>query len=127
MKTDCLLAASLVLGPGPSRAGGAAAADGEPVHRHGGTPARLRRGGPAPAARRVSEAEFIRMSRPARHRDPGRAQPEKYDELHVKGAINLSFPDISFESLQPGIPGQEDAHPDLLQRQLPRGSPPPSR
>ena len=50
-------------------------------------------------ARRVSEAEFIRMSRQpgtvvldARSRD-------KYDELHVKGAINLSFPDITFESL----------------------------
>jgi hypothetical protein len=49
--------------------------------------------------RRVSETEFIRMSR-----QPGTVildarSREKYDELHVKGAINLSFPDISYESL----------------------------
>ena len=29
---------------------------------------------------------------------------EKYDELHVKGAINLSFPDIAIESLARVIP-----------------------
>jgi phage shock protein E len=58
-------------------------------------------------ARRVSEAEFIRMSRQpgtvildARSRD-------KYDELHVKGAINLSFPDISFESLGRVLPDKK--------------------
>lgn len=56
------------------------------------------------AARRVSEAEFIRMSR-----EPGTVvldarSREKYDELHVKGAINLSFPDIAVESLQRTIP-----------------------
>src|SRR5262249_13159745 len=43
--------------------------------------------------RRVSEAEFIRMSR-----EPGTVvldarSRQKFDELHVKGAINLSFPD----------------------------------
>jgi phage shock protein E len=56
------------------------------------------------AARRVSEAEFIRMSR-----EPGTVildarSREKYDELHVKGAINLSFPDIAISTLEAAIP-----------------------
>ena len=29
---------------------------------------------------------------------------ERYDELHVKGALNLSFPDIAVESLARTIP-----------------------
>src|SRR4029453_13496473 len=29
---------------------------------------------------------------------------EKYDELHVKGAVNLSFPDIAIESLNRALP-----------------------
>ena len=54
--------------------------------------------------RRVSEAEFIRMSR-----EPGTVvldarSREKFDELHVKGAINLPFPDIAIESLKATIP-----------------------
>ncbi|HEY3076216.1 MAG TPA: rhodanese-like domain-containing protein [Burkholderiales bacterium] len=56
------------------------------------------------AARRVSEAEFSRMSR-----EPGTVildarSREKYDELHVKGAVNLSFPDIAVETLRATIP-----------------------
>ena len=56
------------------------------------------------ATRRVAEAEFIRMSR-----EPGTVildarSREKYDELHVKGAINLSFPDIAVETLRSAIP-----------------------
>jgi len=56
---------------------------------------------------RVSEAEFIRMSR-----QPGTVvldarSREKYDELHVKGAINLSFPDISFETLNKLLPDKK--------------------
>ena len=56
------------------------------------------------AIRRVSEAEFIRMSR-----EPGTVildarSREKFDELHVKGAINLSFPDIAVETLRAAIP-----------------------
>ena len=55
-------------------------------------------------ARRLSEEEFIRMSR-----EPGviildARSKEKYDELHIKGAINLSFPDITIESLKQTIP-----------------------
>ena len=50
-------------------------------------------------ARRVSEEEFIRMSR-----EPGTLvldarSRDKYDELHVKGAINLPFPDIAVEAM----------------------------
>ena len=56
------------------------------------------------AARRVSEEDFIRMSR-----EPGTMildarSRERYDELHVKDAINLSFPDIAVESLKSAIP-----------------------
>jgi phage shock protein E len=55
-------------------------------------------------ARRLSEEEFIRMSR-----EPGviildARSKEKYDELHLKGAINLSFPNITIESLNQTIP-----------------------
>ena len=56
---------------------------------------------------RVSEAEFIRMSR-----QPGTVvldarSREKYDGLHVKGAINLSFPDISYETLNKVLPDKK--------------------
>jgi hypothetical protein len=42
--------------------------------------------------RRLSEDDFIRMS------------TQKFDELHVLGAINLSFPDIAVESLKRTFP-----------------------
>jgi hypothetical protein len=56
------------------------------------------------AARRVSEDEFLKMMD-----EPGTVvldarSREKYDELHVRGAINLSFPDIAVESLKRTIP-----------------------
>jgi phage shock protein E len=55
-------------------------------------------------ARRVSEAEFIGLSR-----EPGTVildarSGEKYRELHVRNAVNLSFPDITVESLRRIIP-----------------------
>lgn len=55
-------------------------------------------------SRRVTEEDFIRMSR-----DPGTIildarSREKYDLLHIKGAINLSFPDITVESLSQVLP-----------------------
>ena len=58
-------------------------------------------------SRRVSEEEFARMSR-----EPGTIvldarSKEKYDELHVKQAINLSFPDIAIESLKKTIPDKK--------------------
>lgn len=54
--------------------------------------------------RRLSEADFIRMSR-----EPGiivldARSREKYDELHIKGAVNLSFPDIAVDSLNRFFP-----------------------
>ena len=56
------------------------------------------------AERRLSEDDFIRMSR-----EPGTVildarSKQKFDELHIKGAINLSFPDIAVESLKQTFP-----------------------
>jgi hypothetical protein len=53
---------------------------------------------------RLSEAEFIRMSgQPGTIVLDARSR-QKYDELHLKGAINLSFPDIASESLERTLP-----------------------
>ena len=54
--------------------------------------------------RRLSEGEFLRLSR-----EPGTIvldarSREKYDELHVAGAINLSFPDIAVDTLRRTLP-----------------------
>ena len=59
------------------------------------------------AQRRVSEAEFIRISR-----EPGvivldARSKAKFDELHVEGAINLSFPDIAVASLAEALPDRD--------------------
>jgi phage shock protein E len=56
------------------------------------------------AKRRLTEEDFLRMSR-----EPGTIvldarSRDKYDLLHVRGAINLSFPDIDVESLQRTLP-----------------------
>ena len=54
--------------------------------------------------RRVTEDEFIRMARiPGTVVLDARSR-EKYDELHIKGAVNLSFPDITVESLRSLLP-----------------------
>lgn len=55
-------------------------------------------------SRRLTEAEFIRMSG-----EPGTIvldarSKEKYDLLHIQGAINLSFPDIAVDSLKKTLP-----------------------
>lgn len=55
-------------------------------------------------SRRLSEAEFIGLSR-----EPGTTildarSRQMYDELHVKGAINLSFADIASDSLERTLP-----------------------
>ena len=54
--------------------------------------------------RRVSDEEFLRLSR-----EPGAVildarSSEKFRELHVKGAVNLSFPDFTAASLRAAIP-----------------------
>ena len=53
---------------------------------------------------RLTEAEFLKMSR-----EPGTIvldarSREKFDLLHIKGAINLSFPDIAIETLAQVLP-----------------------
>jgi phage shock protein E len=54
--------------------------------------------------RRLTEDDFIRMSK-----EPGviildaRSQ-RRYDELHIRGAVNLSFPDITVDSLAELLP-----------------------
>lgn len=55
-------------------------------------------------ARRLSEEGFVRMSS-----EPGTVildarSKQKFDELHISGAINLSFPDIAVESLKQTFP-----------------------
>jgi len=55
-------------------------------------------------SRRISEEDFVRMSE-----EPGTVildarSRAKYDELHIRGAINLSFPDITIDSLKETIP-----------------------
>ena len=53
---------------------------------------------------RVTEDEFLRMSA-----EPGTIvldarSRDKYDALHVRGALNLDFSDIAVESLRESIP-----------------------
>ena len=55
-------------------------------------------------SRRLTEDEFIRMSRlPGTVVLDARSR-EKFEELHVKGAVHLSFPDIAIESLDRLLP-----------------------
>ena len=56
--------------------------------------------------RRISESEFMRMGR-----EPGTIvldarSTEKFREMHVAGAINLSFPDLTAASLARVIPNK---------------------
>jgi rhodanese-related sulfurtransferase len=55
-------------------------------------------------SRRLTEEDFIKISL-----EPGvivldARSKQKYDELHVAGAINLSFPDITVASLESNLP-----------------------
>jgi hypothetical protein len=57
--------------------------------------------------RRLTEEQFIRMSA-----EPGTVvldarSKERFDELHVKGALHLSFPDIAVESLARLLPDKD--------------------
>ena len=54
--------------------------------------------------RRISQEEFLRMSRETGTLVLDARSQDKYDRLHVKGAMNLSFPDIAIESLRKAIP-----------------------
>jgi hypothetical protein len=56
------------------------------------------------ATRRVSEEEFMRMSSEPDTIVLDARSREKYEELHVTGAISLAFSDIAVESLARTIP-----------------------
>lgn len=56
------------------------------------------------AERRVAEAEFLRMSRERGTIVLDARSAALYQMLHVKGAINLSFPDIAIDSLARTLP-----------------------
>jgi len=56
------------------------------------------------ATRRLSEEEFLRMSRGPDTVVLDARSTEKYDELHVRGAVHLGFPDITADSLRRVIP-----------------------
>ena len=55
-------------------------------------------------SRRLTEDDFIRMSRAPGTIILDARSREKYNELHIKGAINLSFPDITVDSLKSTLP-----------------------
>lgn len=55
-------------------------------------------------SRRLTEDEFIRFSREPETVILDARSKEKYDELHIKGSINLSFPDITVDSLDRLLP-----------------------
>ena len=48
---------------------------------------------------RLTEAEFIKMSREPNTIILDARSAQKYAELHIKKAVNLSFPDITVDSL----------------------------
>ena len=54
--------------------------------------------------RRLTEEDFIKMSKGAGVIVLDARSKQKYDELHIKGAVNLSFPDITVESLARTLP-----------------------
>ena len=58
-------------------------------------------------SRRVSEEEFLKMMA-----EPGTIvldarSAQRYAQLHVRGAVNLSFPDIAVEALAQAIPDKD--------------------
>ena len=58
-------------------------------------------------SRRISEEEFLRLQA-----EPGTIvldarSAQRFGELHVRGAVNLSFPDITVESLAALIPDKD--------------------
>lgn len=55
-------------------------------------------------SRRLREEEFIKMSQEPDVIVLDARSKEKYDELHIAGAVNISFPDITVESLQRKLP-----------------------
>jgi len=58
-------------------------------------------------SRRIAEEDFIRMSREAGTIVLDARSRERFEELHIKGALNLSFPDIAVESLKKALPDKK--------------------
>lgn len=58
-------------------------------------------------SRRVTEAEFVRMAADNRTVILDARSGQKFDLLHVKGAKNLSFPDMTAEELAKVIPSKD--------------------
>lgn len=56
--------------------------------------------------RRLTEDEFIAMSKEQGVIILDARSKEKFDELHIKGAVNLSFPDITVNSLATLFPNK---------------------
>jgi phage shock protein E len=56
---------------------------------------------------RLSEEEFLRMSREPDTVVLDARSTEKYAELHVRGAVHLSFSDITADSLRRVIPSRD--------------------
>lgn len=58
-------------------------------------------------SRRLTEDQFIEMSKQEGVVVLDARSQDKYDLLHVKGAINLNFSDITVESLQKVLPDKD--------------------
>ena len=56
---------------------------------------------------RVTEAEFLKMAAEPNTIVLDARSREKYDLLHIRGAVNLSFPDIAIESLAKLLPDKK--------------------
>ena len=56
------------------------------------------------ATHRLTEEEFIRMSRLPRTVILDARSKDKYDELHIRGALHLAFPDIAVATLDRMLP-----------------------
>jgi hypothetical protein len=66
-----------------------------------GQAAKLREG------RRLTEEEFLRMSREPNTVVLDARSREMFDRLHVEGAVNLSYPDFTADALASVIPSKE--------------------
>ena len=56
------------------------------------------------ASRRLTEEEFIHMSRLPRTVILDARSKDKYDQMHIRGAMHLAFPDIAIDTLDRMIP-----------------------
>ena len=56
---------------------------------------------------RLSETDFLRMSRETGAVVLDARSRQKFEQLHIKGAVNLSFPDIAIASLKDALPDKD--------------------